>query len=146
MKHQTLTTTPEISKRMSKVKTKRNKVEVILAKALWHSGHRYRLNYRKLPGSPDIVFTKYQIVVFVDGSFWHGKDWDIRKGKLKSNLEYWIPKIEENMIRDIAIDVALIESGWTVLHFWDTEISKDLSSCVKKVIDEIEKVKNSDLV
>ena len=63
MKHQKLVTTPEISKRMSKVKLKRNKVEIKLAKALWYKGFRYRLNYKALPGSPDIAITKYCIAV-----------------------------------------------------------------------------------
>lgn len=84
MKHQKLTTTPEISKRMSKVKLKKNDVETKLAKALWHKGFRYRLNYKKLPGSPDIVLTKYYIAIFVDGEFWHGKDFEKRKETLKN--------------------------------------------------------------
>ena len=71
-----LQTTLEISKRMSKLKANRNKVETKLAKALWHKGYRYRLNYKKLPGSPDIAITKYCIAVFVDGEFWHRKDFE----------------------------------------------------------------------
>jgi len=97
MKHQKLTTTPEISKRMSKVKLKRGTAETMLAKALWHKGYRYRLNYKKLPGSPDIVLTSKKIAIFVDGEFWHGYDWENRKQKLKSNRDYWIEKIEENI-------------------------------------------------
>ncbi len=99
MKHKKLITTPEISKRMSKVKLKRNKVEMKLAKALWHRGYRYRLNYKQLPGSPDIAITKYNIAIFVDGEFWHGKDFEIKKSKLKNNKDYWIMKIEESLNR-----------------------------------------------
>lgn len=69
MKHQFLKTTPEISRRMSKVKTKRNKPETLLAKALWHKGYRYYLNNRKLLGTPDITISKFNIVIFIDGEF-----------------------------------------------------------------------------
>ena len=89
-------TTPEISKRMASVKLKRNSVEEKLAKLLWQKGYRYRLNYKKLPGSPDIAITKNCIAIFVDGEFWHGKDFDIKKEKIKSNKAYWCEKIQEN--------------------------------------------------
>ncbi len=69
MKHRKLETTPEVSKRMAKVHLKRGRAETLLAKKLWHEGYRYRLNYRKLPGSPDIAITKAKIAVFVDGEF-----------------------------------------------------------------------------
>ena len=74
MKHQKLSTTPEISKRMANVHLKASKAETDLAKELWRRGLRYRKNYRKLPGSPDIAILKHKIAVFVDGEFWHGKD------------------------------------------------------------------------
>ena len=79
MKHQKLSTTPEISKRMANVHLKASKAETDLAKELWRRGLRYRKNYRKLPGSPDIAILKHKIAVFVDGEFWHGKDWTKRK-------------------------------------------------------------------
>ena len=79
MKHQKLKTTPEVSKRMKALSHKKSKVESVLAKALWHKGYHYRLNYKKLPGTPDIALTKYRIAIFVDGEFWHGKDFDKNK-------------------------------------------------------------------
>ena len=95
MKHpKSYDSTPETRKRMSRVHLKKGKAETMLAKALWHRGVRYRLNYKALPGSPDIAITKFRIAVFVDGEFWHGFDWDNRKAKLKSNRDYWIAKIE----------------------------------------------------
>ena len=84
-------TAEQISARMKKQKAKKTKAEVLLAKALWHRGIRYRLNYKKLPGSPDIAITKYQIAIFIDGEFWHGKDFERTKRNIKSNQEYWIP-------------------------------------------------------
>lgn len=117
MKHQKLETSPEISKRMSHVKTKKNSAEVMLAKSLWHKGYRYRLNYKELPGSPDIALTKYRIAIFIDGEFWHGKDFEQRKLKLKNNKEYWIEKIQENIDRDLKNDILLKQNDWFVLHF-----------------------------
>ncbi|MBO1679961.1 very short patch repair endonuclease [Bittarella massiliensis (ex Durand et al. 2017)] len=137
MKHQKLDTTPDISKRMSHVHLKKGKAETTLAKALWHQGYRYRLNYKKLPGSPDIVITKYRIAIFVDGEFWHGYDWENKKDKLKSNREFWVEKIEENIQRDIRNDRLLLSSGWIPLHFWEKEIKKDLDGCVQSILDAI---------
>lgn len=133
MKHQKLDTTPEISRRMSKVHLKHGKAETILAKSLWHKGFRYRLNYKKLPGSPDIAITKYQIAILVDGEFWHGYDWVHKREKLKANRPYWIEKIEENMARDLRVDCQLYSLGWTVLHFWEKEVKKDLVGCIQTI-------------
>jgi len=137
MKHKKLETLPEISKRMSQVRLKRGVAEMLLAKALWHRGVRYRLNYRALPGSPDIAITKHRVAIFIDGEFWHGHDWINRKVKLKRNREYWTEKIEENMARDKRNDAVLREAGWTVIHFWEKEVLKDLSDCANTVIATI---------
>ena len=133
MKHQKLETLPEISKRMSQVRLKRGVAETVLAKALWHRGVRYRRNYRILPGSPDIAITKIKIAIFVDGEFWHGQDWENRKQKLKRNREYWIEKIEENIARDKRNDEALRSAGWTVVHFWEKEVLKNLGTCIDTI-------------
>ena len=77
---------------MANVSLKGGKAETELAHALWHVGIRYRKNYKAVPGSPDITITKYKVAVFVDGEFWHGKDWEERKQRLKRNREYWIEK------------------------------------------------------
>lgn len=138
MKHQKLETTPEVSKRMANVSLKGGKAETALAKALWHEGVRYRKNYRELPGSPDIAITKHKIAVFVDGEFWHGYDWENRKIRLKTNRDYWIEKIEENMARDRRNDNHLNEMGWITLHFWEKEVKKQLDGCVEEVMKTIE--------
>ena len=138
MKHRKLETTPEISKRMARVSLKGGKAEEALAKALWSKGIRYRKNYKKLPGSPDIAITKFSVAVFVDGEFWHGENWEERKKKLKRNRDYWIEKIEENIARDKRNDQLLIDMGWMPIHFWEKEIKRDLESCVNKVIDAIQ--------
>lgn len=140
MKHQHLSTTPEVSKRMSRVHLKAGKAEVALAKELWKRGLRYRKNYRKLPGSPDIAILKHHIAVFVDGEFWHGKDWEQRKNKIKSNRSYWIEKIEENISRDKKNDQLLVEFGWLPIHFWEKEINSGLLDCVKRIIELVDNV------
>ena len=124
MKHpKSYDSTPETRRRMSRVHLKKGKAETMLAKALWHRGFRYRLNYKALPGSPDIALTKQKIAVFVDGEFWHGFDWEKRKSKLKANRDYWIEK-------------KLEEQGWTPLHFWEKEVLKDLEGCLHRIESE----------
>ncbi len=137
MKHQKLSTTPEISNRMSKVKLKKGIAETKLAKSLWNQGIRYRLNYKKLPGSPDIAITKHKIAIFVDGEFWHGFRWEERKTKLKSNREFWIEKIEENIQRDKRNDLLLKNQAWIVFHFWEKEVLKNVDECILQIKNEI---------
>jgi len=122
---------------MSRVKSKNTSIEVSLRKALWRSGIRYRKNYPDLPGTPDIVITKHHIVIFCDGEFWHGWDWENKRSKIRNNREYWIKKIERNMDRDRETDRRLRGLGWTVIRFWGSEIRKDINRCVKEIEDEI---------
>ena len=134
MKHPKYYDTDEAtSKRMANVKLKRGEAEMSLASGLWEKGFRYRLNYKKLPGSPDIAILKYNIAIFVDGEFWHGFDWENRKPKLNRNREYWIEKIEENMERDKRVDAQLFALGWMPIHFWSKEVKRDLDSCIVKI-------------
>ena len=131
MKHpKSYDSTPETRKRMSRVKLKGGKAETLLAKVLWHKGYRYRKNDKRFPGSPDILIPKYRIAIFVDGEFWHGKNWDVRKERLKRNREYWIEKIEENIARDLRNDQALIQAGWVPIHFWEKDVTKNIDRCI----------------
>lgn len=84
-------------KNMQAVKSKGSKIETTLAKSLWASGLRYRNNNKKIYGKPDLTFAKYKVAIFVDGEFWHGKDWELRKLNHKSNQQFWYKKIERNM-------------------------------------------------
>jgi DNA mismatch endonuclease, patch repair protein len=135
MKHRILNTSPEVSIRMSRIKSKKTKTEILLSKRLWAEGIRYRLNYKKLPGSPDIAITKNKIAIFVDGEFWHGKDWETKKARIRSNSEYWIEKIEENILRDKRNNHKLIELGWMPIHFWEKDILRNLDDCIKLIIE-----------
>ncbi|MCK9639017.1 MAG: very short patch repair endonuclease [Prolixibacteraceae bacterium] len=130
-------TTKERSKLMSKIKGVDTKPELKLKKALWRLGYRYRKNVKQLPGKPDIVYKKYKLVVFVDGEFWHGYEWEDKKQKIKSNRDFWIPKIERNIQRDQFNNQLLADSGWTVLRFWEKEIKMNLEHCLNRIIDHI---------
>jgi DNA mismatch endonuclease, patch repair protein len=103
------------------------KAEVALRKALWRRGLRYRLNRRDLPGAPDIVFVGTRIVVFVDGDFWHGRNWSERKQRLESgsNSDYWVSKIGYNRERDERNNAKLTGLGWRILRFWETDVLSD---------------------
>lgn len=130
--------TEERHKNMSRIRGRDTSIEILLRKALWSKGFRYRKNYKKLPGKPDVALTKYKIAVFCDSEFFHGKNWPVLKKKLGngSNPDYWVPKIERNIERDRENDILLKSLGWSVVHFWGNEIKKDLSACIQ-VIEEL---------
>lgn len=129
-------TKEQISLNMRHNKSKDTKPELLLRKALWKRGLRYRKNYKGVCGKPDIVFLKARIAVFVDGKMWHGYNWNKQKNDFKSHREFWISKIESNIERDKKVTKELTVQGWHVIRFWDFEIIKDLARC----IDLIEKV------
>lgn len=124
-------------KNMVNIKGKNTSIELCLRKALWNKGIRYRKNYKKLPGKPDIAVTKYKIAVFCDSEFFHGKDWEVLKPRLEAgnNAEYWVPKISRNRERDEEVNKELLFLGWTVIRFWGKEIKKNTDECIK-VIEE----------
>lgn len=126
-------------KNMSNIRGKDTTIEVCLRKELWHRGYRYRKNYKKLPGSPDIAITKHKIAIFCDSEFFHGKDWEVLRPKLQkgNNGNYWVKKIEENIERDRSVDQELLIRGWTVIHFWGKDILKNLSGCIQVVEEAV---------
>lgn len=126
-------------KNMQNIRAKDTEIEVILRRALWKKGYRYRKNYCKLPGKPDIVLTKYKIAIFCDGEFFHGKDWNMLKAKLEKsyNSKFWIDKISRNIERDEETNKKLIYGGWTVIRFWGKEIKNHTDECVKVVEEAI---------
>lgn len=133
---------------MRKIRGKDTKSEIILRKALWHRGYRYRKNWVKLPGKPDIVLTKQRICIFVDSEYFHGKGFEgsyqsKKYESLKEQIEhsnnssYWMKKIIGNMDRDRKVDAELRGSGWVVLHFWSREVLKDPEACIKAIEETI---------
>ena len=129
-------TKEQISYNMQQVKNKDSKIEVLLRKELWSRGIRYRKNVNRIYGKPDIVFIGKKIAVFCDSEFWHGYNWEERKRDFKSHQEFWIPKIERNMERDLEVTTHLESEGWVVLRFWGNEIKKNAALCA----DMIERV------
>ncbi|MGJ1431023.1 very short patch repair endonuclease [Sphingobacterium spiritivorum] len=132
--------TPEQrSKNMQAIKATGTKDEIRLATALWHLGYRYRKNDKTVFGKPDLVFKKHKIAIFVDSEFFHGKDWNKEKFRIKTNQEFWHKKIERNIERDKEVNQYLKDNGWKILRFWSTEVKKNLQDCIDKIISTIEK-------
>ncbi len=125
-------------KNMSHIRSKNTSIEVKLRKALWHNGYRYRVNFKDLPGKPDIAITRYKIAIFCDSEFFHGKDWETLKPRLEkgSNADYWVHKIEKNRERDEEVNKELLFRGWMVVRFWGKDILKNVDECVQ-VVNEI---------
>ena len=126
-------------KNMSHIKSGDTSIEVKLRKALWNKGYRYRKNYSRLPGKPDIALTKYKIAIFCDSEFFHGKDWEVLKPRLErgDNSKYWVSKIARNRERDDEINKRLLFEGWTVVRFWGKDISKNVEECVRVVEEAV---------
>lgn len=133
-------------KNMQHIKAKDTKIEIILRKALWKKGYRYRKNYNKLLGKPDIVLPKYNIVIFCDGEFFHGKDWEILKPRLErgKNSDFWVTKISKNRERDEEINKKLLFMGWTVIRFWGMDIKKNTDECIRVIEETIFDLKVSE--
>lgn len=136
-------TTEQRSYNMSRIRSKGTKPELLLKKALWQAGVRYKTPKKPLQGKPDISLKKYKLVIFVDGAFWHGYDWGNRKHAIKSNREFWIAKIERNMQRDQEVNAFYKSKGWTVIRFWDFEVKRELGICLKKVLNLINDTKQA---
>lgn len=119
-----------IRRTMQAIKSKDTKIEILVRKALWAKGYRYRKNDNSVLGSPDITFKRHKIAIFCDSEFWHGKDWDVLKQRLNTNSSYWHSKIERNINRDKNTNQQLESNGWLVLRFWEKDIMKNLDHCV----------------
>lgn len=127
--------TPEqIHYNMQRVKCKNTEIELRLRKELWSRGVRYRKNVSKITGKPDIAFIGKKVAVFCDSEFWYGYDWERQRAAIKSNRDFWIPKIERNIERDKKVNEALKAEGWTVLRFWGNEIKNNVEQCADLVI------------
>ncbi len=115
--------TPEQRHRcMSAIKGKDTKPEMIVRKYLFSRGLRYRVNDKKLPGSPDIVLKKYGVVIFIDGCFWHGHKGCKYYHLPSTNVDFWKAKISRNIARDYVNNVDLELAGWRVIRIWECDI------------------------
>lgn len=128
------------SRIMASIKSKNTKPELLLGKAMWHLGLRYRKHY-KILGKPDFVFLKVKLAVFCDGDFWHGNNWRIRgldtlEQELNSYSDYWKDKISNNIERDAKITLSLIQKGWRVIRIWESDIKYNPQVIAKQIQTE----------
>ncbi len=114
---------------MKAIGSKNTKPEIIVRKGLWKRGFRYRLNYKRLPGHPDIVLRKYRTCIFVNGCFWHGHFVEIDKMENTvcckipmTNRDFWVAKIRRNKERDKDKQSKLAEMGWHCITVWECEL------------------------
>lgn len=123
---------------MSLIRSTNTKPELsfrkLVSSALYPLGFRYRLQYKKLPGKPDVVFVARKVAVFVDGSFWHGHR--LRSGQALSR-KYWLPKIKKNMRRDKEVNRQLKKMGWTVMRFWEHELRRNPKKVLNVIISAL---------
>jgi DNA mismatch endonuclease (patch repair protein) len=109
---------------MSKIRAKNTKPEIVVRKFLFAHGYRYRIHQKKLAGNPDIVLKKYNAIILVNGCFWHGhKRCKISRAP-KTQKNYWIPKIENNIKRDFRNRRKLKKLGWNVITVWECQLVK----------------------
>ena len=126
---------------MRRVKGADTTPEVVFRKALWAAGLRFRKHRGDLPGKPDIVFASRRLAVFVDGDYWHGNQWrrrglpclEAQFSRTKSR-DYWLGKIRRNGLRDCRATAELLDLGWTVLRFWESDVRKRLGDCVETTL------------
>ena len=122
---------------MSHIRSTNTKPEEKVRKWLFSKGFRYRKNVRDLPGKPDIVLPKYRTVIFVNGCFWHMHDCN-RFSWPKSNQDYWIPKIQNNVERDKKNHETLRKQGWNVVVVWECELQKrEFEKTMQRVVEII---------
>lgn len=120
------------SRIMRQIKSKNTACEVLLRRALWTSGLRgYRIHVADIPGTPDIVFTKRRVAVFIDGCFWHGCPTCCRIPS--TNQDYWLAKISSNKTRAEKVNKQLADEGWVVIRVWEHEVHQDLKGCLDKI-------------
>lgn len=118
------TMTPEQRHRcMSRIRSKNTKPELIVRRWLWRQGFRYRLHVGALPGSPDIVLQRLQVVIFVNGCFWHGHERCATFRLPASNQEFWRQKIDNNRQRDARNAAWLRRMGWHVFTVWECQLT-----------------------
>lgn len=123
---------------MSHIKSKDTSIELMVRRYLFSQGYRYRVNYKKLPGKPDIVFTKKKIVIFIHGCFWHGHNCGSRYAHTsQSNQDYWMSKIQRTKERDKEHEIFLIENGWKVIVLWECQIKEHFETIMENLTNNL---------
>jgi DNA mismatch endonuclease (patch repair protein) len=123
---------------MSKIRSKDTKPELVLRKALFARGFRYRVNVPNLSGKPDIVLPKYKTVIFVHGCFWHRHEGCKYAYTPKTNTKFWVDKITSNTERDKVNLQKLTALGWNIVTVWECEIRHKYKHDFTPLIDRVE--------
>src|SRR5262245_26457349 len=135
--------TPEQrSRAMSQVKLKDGSLEIMIRSELHRRGYRFRKHVRSLPGSPDVVFPREKIAIFIEGDFWHGYELSKWEHKLS---DFWKEKIHTNIKRDQKNFRKLRKMGWRVVRIWQHQIKRDLQSCVLRIVKAIERSRENEM-
>jgi len=121
------------SRNMAAIRSSNTSMELLVRSALFAKGFRFRKNLRSLPGTPDIVFTKKKVAIFLDGCFWHGHNGCINGQTPKTNSDFWKLKISKNIERDSKNRTILREMGFVVLEYWECEIKKNVEKILKEI-------------
>ena len=138
-------TADQRTRNMQAIRSSNTRIEDKLAKAIFSKGFRYRRNDKSVIGKPDITFKSLRIAIFCDSEYFHGKDWDKEKHRIKTNIEFWHKKIEQNMLRDQQVNTELLKNNWKVLRFWGKEIEKNIDFCIGEITKAIEGRKHGQL-
>lgn len=130
------TITPERrSEIMSHIRSKDTSIELMVRRYLFALGYRYRINYKELPGKPDIVFTKRKIVIFIHGCYWHGHDCGSRYAHTsQSNKTYWTPKIQRTQQRDREHIAELEANRWKVIVLWECQLKDNFDATITHLV------------
>ena len=133
-----MTTSTQRSSNMSRIRSKNTTPERVVRKELWYRGFRYRLNDKRLPGTPDLVLPKYRAVIFINGCFWHGRRDCPKYVVPKSNTAFWQEKVARNIARDELNAQRLDTLAWTVIPVWECELTKkNLAATVARIEAEL---------
>jgi DNA mismatch endonuclease (patch repair protein) len=134
---------PAVTSRiMAKVRNKNSRPELVLRRYIFSRGLRYRVHVRRLPGSPDIVFPRERVAVFVDGDFWHGFGWRERGFRelgeqFRARREFWEAKIRANMAHDANVTAALSAEGWHVIRVLTSALLADPITIGDRIIANV---------
>lgn len=111
---------------MSMIRGKNTKPELIVRRYLFQHGFRFRVNVRRLPGTPDIVLRKYHTAIFVNGCFWHGHEGCPDFRPPRSRVEWWTAKLRRNQERDLRVREKLRAMGWQTMVIWECQLKPNV--------------------
>ena len=122
---------------MSRIRGKDTKPELLMRSLLHRAGFRFRVNYKKLPGKPDLVLPIHKTVIFVHGCFWHRHEGCRYSTTPSTRREFWEKKFAGTVRRDKDVQVILVEMGWKVVIVWECQLNKNVEKVLQIVSDQI---------